>query len=80
MLNLGSYAKSWSTKNKTKTKDIYSKVAYNKAHYRLTHLLEFGHANRDGSRTRAIPHIRNTENKYKEKFVKELEEKIRRGV
>lgn len=59
---------------------MYSKVAYNKAHYRLTHLLEFGHANRDGSRTKPIPHIRSTENKYKEKFVKELEEKIRRGV
>lgn len=74
----GSYAKSWSTKNGKKYTNVYSKVAYNKKYYRLTHLLEFGHANRDGSRTQAIPHIRETEDKYKEKFTEELERKIRR--
>lgn len=74
----GSYASSWSTKNGKKAKDLYSKVAYNKKYYRLTHLLEFGHANRDGSRTKPIPHIRSTEDKYREKFIKELEQKIRR--
>lgn len=74
----GSYAKSWSTKNGKKATDIYSKIAYNREHYRLTHLLEFGHANRDGSRTKAIPHIRKTEDKYREKFIQELESKIRR--
>lgn len=74
----GSYAKSWTTKNGKKAKDIYSKIVYNKKYYRLTHLLEFGHANRDGSRTKPIAHIRPTENKYKEKFIKELETKIRR--
>lgn len=74
----GSYAKSWSIKNGKKAKDIYSKIAYNRKHYRLTHLLEFGHANRDGSRTKPIPHIRKTEDKYKEKFIEELERKIRR--
>ena len=61
-----------------KAKDIYSRVAYNREHYRLTHLLEFGHANRDGSRTKPIPHVRKTEDKYREKFIKELEAKIRR--
>ena len=53
-------------------------VAYNREHYRLTHLLEFGHANRDGSTTEAIPHIRKTEDKYREKFEQELEKRIRR--
>lgn len=57
---------------------MYSKIVYNREHYRLTHLLEFGHANRDGSRTKPILHIRKTEDKYKEKFVEELERKIRR--
>lgn len=76
---LGSYASSWGIKNgRLKTKKVYSKAVYNRQHYRLTHLLEFGHANRDGSRTRAIPHIRPTEDKYREKFRQELEEKIRR--
>lgn len=57
---------------------MYSKAAYNKKYYRLTHLLEFGHATRNGGRTKAIPHIRPTEDKYREKFVEELERKIRR--
>lgn len=77
----GSYAKSWTTKNGKKAKDIYSKIVYNKKYYRLTHLLEFGHAKRDGSRnpgTKVIPHIRQTEDKYREKFEQELEKRIRR--
>lgn len=76
--NPGDYAKSWVSKNGQKMKDVFSKMAYNKNHYRLTHLLEFGHANRDGSRTEAIPHIRKTEDKYREKFEQELEKRIRR--
>ena len=77
----GSYAKSWSMKNGTKAEDIYSKVVYNKDYYRLTHLLEFGHAKRNGKRnpgTKKIPHIRKTEDKYREKFKQELEQRIRR--
>lgn len=80
--NPGEYASSWTTAKRISkwAKNQYSKAAYNKEHYRLTHLLEFGHANRDGSRTQAIPHIRKTEEKYKEKFKQELENKIRRGI
>ena len=49
----GSYAKSWSIKNGQKAKDIYSKIVYNREHYRLTHLLEFGHATRNGRKDKA---------------------------
>ena len=49
----GSYAKSWSIKNGQKAKDIYSKIAYNREHYRLTHLLEFGHATRNGRKDKS---------------------------
>lgn len=75
----GSYAKSWSIKNGQKAKEIYSKVVYNRKHYRLTHLLEFGHATRNGGRTKPMPHIRPTEEKYKEEFTQELEKRIKRG-
>lgn len=80
--NPGEYASGWTIGKKSgkKNKNQYSKIAYNKGFYRLTHLLEFGHANRDGSRTQPIPHIRKTEEKYKEKFKNELEGKIRRGL
>lgn len=74
----GAYAKSWTMKNGQKAKNIYSKIVYNKEYYRLTHLLEFGHATRNGGHTKAIPHIRPTEDKYREKFTEELERKIRR--
>lgn len=73
----GSYAKSWSVKTGKSYRDLYSKIVYNREHYRLTHILEFGHANRDGSRTKPIPHIRKTEDKYREKFIQELESKRR---
>lgn len=55
----GEYAKSWRSKrDKTlKGKWAYSRIVYNKDHYRLTHLLEKGHAKVNGGRTAAQPHI-----------------------
>lgn len=76
--NHGAYAGSWSTKNGKKLTNVFSKIIYNKKYFRLTHILEFGHATRNGGRTKAIPHIRKTEDKYREKFTEELERKIRR--
>ena len=71
------YAKSWSTKNGKKLKEVYSKIVYNKEFYRLTHLLEFGHALRNGKRFEGKPHIRKTEEKYRNKYINELEMRIR---
>jgi len=73
----GTYAKSWTYAND------YSKVTgngsctiYNKYHYRLTHLLEFGHVNRDGSRTKAFPHIA----AVNEQVCKKFEEKVEAAI
>ncbi len=56
--NQGDYAKSWCvtvTNSKHGNKCV---VVHNKKHYRLTHILEKGHANRGGKgRTQAQPHI-----------------------
>lgn len=74
------YYKGWALKNGTKNKKYrYTRVIWNKTNYQLTHLLEFGHATRNGGRTNAIPHIRPVEDKYGVKFADLLEKKIRRS-
>ena len=73
------YNRGWSIKLSKKRTGVYHKVIWNKTNYQLTHLLEFGHATRNGGRTRAIPHIRPVEEKYNVEFVDKLEKKIRRS-
>lgn len=72
----GSYAKGWKLKKDKLGKSKYSVKIHNKTDYQLTHLLEFGHATRNGKRTKAIPHIRPVEQKYSEKYEQELKRKI----
>lgn len=60
----GDYAESWKSKrdNKMRGKWRMSMVVYSKdPDYRLTHLLEFGHAKVNGGRVKALPHIRKAE-------------------
>ena len=74
----GDYAKGWAVSKDRKKRNLYLVKVWNKTNYQLTHLLEFGHAKRNGGRTTAIPHIRPVEEKYKTQFEKELINKIRR--
>ena len=73
------YYKGWAIRTKSRGKDKYSKVIWNATNYQLTHLLEYGHATRNGGHVPAQPHIRSVEKKYKVKFVDNLERDIRGG-
>lgn len=72
----GKYASSWKQKTE-KSRLSAAGVVYNEKHYRITHLLEFGHAKRGGGRTGgdkvpAQPHIESVN----DEAIKKLEEGI----
>lgn len=64
----GEYAKSWTV---SRVKGAH--VVHNKKHYRLTHLLEDGHAKVNGGRTKKFVHIKPVETKMINDFVSGLE-------
>jgi hypothetical protein len=75
----GKYAKSWTMKTEPEVGQPNKQIILNKDHYRLTHLLEHGHAKVGGGRVEGIPHIRPVEEEVISDFVKEVEEAIRNG-
>ena len=45
--------------------------------YRLTHLLEYGHKTRSGTRTKAQPHIKPVEEWAEREAMKEIEKAVK---
>lgn len=72
------YYKGWRIKKDKLGGKIYKVKIYNATNYQLTHLLEFGHATVNGGHTKAIPHIRPVEKKYKKIFEEKIKKAIRR--
>ena len=64
-----------SSSMKTNQKGVMA-VVYNEKHYRLTHLLEKGHALIGGGRTQAFPHIAPVEQKCEDNLVKNIKKNI----
>ena len=76
----GKYAKSWTMKTEPEIGQPHKRIVHVKApHYRLTHLLEKGHAKKGGGRVEGKPHIRPAEEQVIKDFVAEVEEAIKRG-
>lgn len=72
----GAYAKDWTSRKSYEDRRSKRKTVYNKDHYQITHLLEFGYAKRNGGRVPAKPHIKAAE----ETATQELEAAIRKGI
>ena len=76
----GKYAKSWAVKTEPEIGQPHKRIVHVKApHYRLTHLLEHGHAKAGGGRVEGKPHIRPAEEMVIQEFMAEVEEAIKRG-
>lgn len=74
--NSGTYAKGWAVKQEEPGKFvIYGKHGT----YQLAHLLEFGHAKRNGGRTSAIVHIKPVEDWASEEFLQRVERAIEKA-
>lgn len=73
----GAYKSSISSRVEEKGGNYVKSVVYAKdPHYRLTHLLEHGHAKLNGGRTRAFPHWAEAEQTAINDFEKKLREAI----
>lgn len=72
----GKYRKGWKSTPVNGKFGVISQVIHNPKEYRLTHLLEYGHINRDGSRTKAYPHIKAIEDEAEKNILSEIEKKL----
>ena len=53
----GRYKKSWTAKKTKENSHSLEMTVHSKDRYQIAHLLEHGHAKRNGGRVAAIPHI-----------------------
>lgn len=77
----GKYSKDWEFGFYPEKRLVRKVVVYNADHYRLTHLLESGHAKflwgvNTGGEVQGYPHIAPVNNEVQEKFINEVVERI----
>ena len=75
----GRYAKSWRTKKTKESSTELEVTVYSPSRYMLAHLLEHGHAKRNGGRVRAIPHIAPAEEVAEEQLMANIERGLKNG-
>ena len=73
----GKYKKSWTVQTTKENSNSLEVTVHSRNRYQLAHLLEFGHAKRNGGRTRAFPHIAPAEAKAAELLEKEVERALK---
>ena len=75
----GKYAKSWTTKRTRESSTALEVTVYSPSRYMLAHLLEHGHAKRNGGRVRGNPHIAPAEAIGEEQLEQEITRGLRHG-
>ena len=73
----GDYAGSWATRKTSETSQSLQVTVYSRTRYQLAHLLEHGHAKRNGGRTRAFPHIQPAQEAGEEQLIAEIERALK---
>lgn len=74
----GDYASSWTYGMQTSrgSKKRNKLVVYNKKHYRIVHLLEKGHAKKNGGRVEAIVHVKPAQDRAEQKAIERITDKL----
>ncbi len=75
-VDTGAYKKSWTATKSGESSQSLEYTVHSKNRYQLAHLLEHGHANRGGGRTKAYPHIAAAESNGEEMLTKLIEEAL----
>ncbi len=75
----GGYAKSWRAKVTAESSHALTVIVHSPTHYRIAHLLEFGHAKRGGGRVAAQPHIAKAEEEGIRQLTQEIERCLEDG-
>ena len=64
----GAYSKSWTTKKVSESNHSLTVTVHSRNRYQIAHLLEHGHAKRNGGRVSGKPHIAPAEQKGEHTF------------
>lgn len=78
-VDTGKYASSWRSKKTSETSSTVEYIVHSPTRYQLAHLLEHGHAKRNGGRTKAIPHIAPAEEHGLIQLEKDIQEALGKG-
>lgn len=77
-IRTGNYKKSLKSTKERETLTEKVNVLHSKKRYRLSHLLENGHATRNGKRTKSVPHFKHAEDYVNKNLEKEVINNIKK--
>ena len=73
----GRYKRSWRVKKMKETSDSLEITVHSKDRYQIAHLLENGHAKRNGGRVMGKPHIKGAEETAEKQLLDDIERALK---